>query len=456
MSPAQPKSQWVWPVSCDPARPPIVTPSGQHEEIDMTDRTVAGQASISRRRVLQGGALAGVAAFLAACGTKGTETTPTPAPTAAPASAGASASMAPASETPTPTLAPATPSAVVNWANWTYYMDLSDDGQTHPTLDAFTAKYGTVVQYQEVIDGNESFFGTIQPALQAGQDTGWDIITMTDWMASRLIRLGWVESLNLDNMPNFVANLKDEYKGVGWDPDGTHHAPWQSGMTGIGFDKSVTGDITSLSVFFTADPRWKGKTELLDEMRDTIGLTMLYLGLDPTNPTRDACDQAVAKLQQAKADGIIRAVKGNSYADDLRNQVADLVMAWSGDMIQVLVDTKKQKKRDIQFVVPDEGGMLWTDNSMIPKGAQHKGTAELLIDWYYIPENAALVEDYVNYICPVKGADVALQQIDPEVASNPLIFPPASTTAKLHIFGALSEDDEAYFNQQFAKVLGVG
>jgi spermidine/putrescine transport system substrate-binding protein len=423
----------------------------------MSESNTVGSAPVSRRRVLQGGALAGVAAFLAACGTKGTANTPVPTspPATTPPASGETA--APVTEAPpTPTMPPATPSDVVNWANWTYYMDLSDDGQSHPTLEAFTAKYGTVVQYQEVIDGNESFFGTIQPALQAGQDTGWDIITMTDWMASRLIRLGWIEELNLGNMPNFVANLKDNYKGVGWDPDGTHHAPWQSGMTGIGFDKAATGDITSMAVFFTPDPRWKGKTELLDEMRDTIGLTMLYLGLDPTNPTRDACDQAVAKLQQAKADGIIRAVKGNSYADDLRNKVADLVMAWSGDMIQVLVDTANQKKRDIQFVVPDEGGMLWTDNNMIPKGAQHKGTAELLIDWYYIPENAALVEDYVNYICPVKGADVALQQIDPEVASNPLIFPPDSITSRLHIFGALNEDDEAYFNQQFAKVLGVG
>jgi spermidine/putrescine transport system substrate-binding protein len=419
----------------------------------MSDTIGDVTGSISRRRVLQGGALVGVAAFLAACGTKGTEATASP--TTAPASTAPGASAGASAEA-SPSMAPATPSTVLNWANWTYYMDLSDDGKTHPTLDAFTAKYGTEVKYQEVIDGNESFFGGIQPALQAGQDTGWDIITLTDWMASRLIRLGWIEQMNLGNMPNFVANLKDNYKGVGWDPDGTHHAPWQSGMTGIGFNKVVTGDLTSLGAFFTADPRWKGKTELLDEMRDTIGLTMLYLGLDPSQPTRDACDQAIAKLQQAKADGIVRGLKGNSYAEDLKFGDSVLNMAWSGDMIQILVDTEGDTTKDIQFNVADEGGMLWTDNSMIPKGAQHKGTAELLIDWYYIPENAAAVEDYVNYICPCKGADVVMKQLDPEVANNPLIFPPDSVTAKLKIFGALSEDDEAYFNQQFAKVLGVG
>jgi spermidine/putrescine transport system substrate-binding protein len=424
----------------------------------MTEPTRVDVTAISRRRLLQGSALLGVAAFLAACGTKGTATAapssapPTQAPTASlEAGATAAPTVAP-TPTPAPTAPPTDAPGAINWANWTYYMDVDPkDQKKHPTIDAFMKKTGLEVKYQEVIDDNETFFGTIQPALQAGQDTGWDIVTMTDWMAARLIRLGWVQSMNMANMPNFVANLKDNYKNVGWDADGTHHAPWQSGMTGIGFDPNKTGTITSLAAYFTPDPRWKGKTELLSEMRDTIGLTMLHLGLDPSAPTRAGCDQAVAALQAAKAAGIIRGLKGNSYAEDLKAGDAVLVMAWSGDMVQVLVD-----KPSIKFNVADEGGLLWTDNSMIPNGAQHKNGAEQLIDWYYIPANAALVEDYVNYICPCKGADVALKKIDPTVASNPLIFPPDSTLAKLKIFGALSEADETYFNQQFAKVLGVG
>ena len=422
----------------------------------MSEHDMAGGMPISRRHLLQGGALAGFAVFLAACGTKGTASAaPSSAAPSATEVAAASAASAAATAAPTapPTPGPtATPSAVVNWANWTYYMDVDPkDQKKHPTLEKFTAKFGTKVSYQEVVDDNETFFGTIQPALQAGQDTGWDIVTLTDWMAARLIRLGWVQSFNLANMPNFVANLKDNYRGVDWDPDGTHHAPWQSGMTGIGFDPKVTGNITSLAAYFTPDPRWKGKTELLSEMRDTIGLTMLHLGLDPTKPTRDDCDKSVAALQAAKAAGIIRGLKGNSYAEDLKSGDATLVMAWSGDMVQVLID-----KKSIKFNVADEGGMLWTDNSMIPNGAQHKGTAELLLDWYYIPENAAMVTDYVNYISPVKGADVILKKLDPSVANNPLIFPPDAIVAKLRIFGALNEADEKYFNQQFAKVLGVG
>jgi len=408
-------------------------------------------ALISRRRVLAGGALAGVAAFLAACG--GTKPLATAAPTDAPATSAPTAAAASASAAPTATAAPAaTPSAELNWANWTYYMDVDpNDTNKHPTLDKFTAKYGTKVNYSEIIDDNETFFGTIQPALQGGADTGWDIITMTDWMAAKLIRLGWVEQLNTANMPNFTANLIDTYKGVNWDPAGDHHAPWQSGMTGLGFDPAKTGQLDSLTSLFTADPRWIGKVDFLSEMRDAVGLTMLKLGLDPANPTRATCDQAVAELMKAKTAKIIRAFKGNAYAEDLKSGNVVLVMAWSGDMVQVLTD-----KPGMKFVVAKEGGMLWTDNNMIPKGAVHKGTAEMLIDWYYQPAIAAEVEAYVNYICPCKGAAEVLKATNPDVANNPLIFPPADILARLHIFGGLSEADETYFNQQFATVTGKG
>ena len=274
---------------------------------------------------------------------------------------------------------------------------------------------------------------------------------MTDWMAARLIRLGWTEELNLANMPNFTANVKDVYKGLAWDPDMKHHAPWQSGMTGLGYDKKVTGALTSLAALFTADPKWNGKVDYLSEMRDAIGLTMLKMGLEPrATPRRRTPTRRVAEMQKAVDAGIVRAFKGNEYATDLTKGDAVLAMAWSGDMIQALIDNK-----DLAFTVADEGGMIWTDNSMIPKGAVHKGTAEMLMDYYYIPDVAALVTAYVNYLTPVQGTDKILLKDNPDIANNPLIFPPADVVKRLHTFGALSEADEAYFNQKFAKLSGV-
>jgi spermidine/putrescine transport system substrate-binding protein len=219
-------------------------------------------------------------------------------------------------------------------------------------------------------------------------------------------------------------------------------------MTGLGFDKAKTGDLTSVNEFY--DPKYKGKVDYLTEMRDTIGLTMLKLGLDPSKATKDDCDAAVAEIQKAKDAGIVRAFKGNEYTEDLKSGNVLLAMAWSGDIVQAQPD-----KPSLAFNVATEGGMLWSDNCLIPKGAKNAYTAQVMIDFCYDPTIAAQIEAAVNYICPVKGAAEVLLAKDPAIAKNPLIFPPPDVLARLHIFNGLDEATEKYFNDQFAKVTGL-
>jgi spermidine/putrescine transport system substrate-binding protein len=272
-------------------------------------------------------------------------------------------------------------------------------------------------------------------------------------MAGRLIRLGWTETFDLANMPNKVANMQDVYKGVDFDPTDDHHAPWQSGMTGLGFDSAVTGELTSLESFWTADPRWTGKVTFLNEMRDCIGLTMIRGGKDPSQATVADLDEAIAACQQAVDDGIVRAFTGNEYAEDLVSGNVVLAMAWSGDVI-----AKQAEKDTLVWQLPDEGGMLWTDNMLIPKGATHKYTAELMIDFVYDPAIAAQIAAWVNYVTPVKGAkEVLAADPDPDVAAlaeSPLIFPPAEVLANVKIFKSLTEDEETEFNDKFSALLG--
>ncbi len=401
---------------------------------------------ITRRSMLQGTALAGVGAFLAACGTPPAASS---APSAAPS---VGASIAP-SEAPSATpAAPQTPSAVLNFANWPLYIDQdTSKPPKSPTLEAFTKKYGTKVKYSEVINDNESFFGTIQPPLQAGQDTGWDLIVLTDWMASRVIRLNWVETIDTANTPNFVANENDIYKGQSWDPGNNLRAPWQSGMTGLGFDQKVTGDVTSMAALWEPDPKWKGRVWLLTEMRDTVGLTLLKLGIKPEDFTMDQASQAFAEIKKTVDAGIVRSFLGNDYKESLIKGDLVLGTAWSGDIIQA-----KLEKDSLVFNVPTEGGMLWTDNMLIPKGAQNKYTAELMIDWVYDPKIAAEIAAYVQYVSPVKGTKEVLAA-SPDTAAlskDPLMFPDAATLANLHIFRAVTEAEEKTLNDDFTKVEG--
>ena len=425
----------------------------------MTQRAMTPPTSaISRRRLLQGGALVGIGAFVAACRPAGGAASPSvaaPAPTVAPSAGGSEAPSQAASSAPL--------GGKLNFANWTAYIDLTvdpgadgtvgtdDDGYVlpSPTLDQFTKATGIEVNYKEAVNDNEEFFGTdLQGPLSQNQPTAWDLIVMTDFMAARIIRLGWAETIDTSGMINFPKTLEDAYLTRTFDPGAKMTAPWQSGMTGLGFDSAKTGDLDSVESFW--DMKYKGKVDYLSEMRDAVGLAAIRLGFDPATITDDQYTKALAEIDKAIKSKLVRTIKGNDYLTDLASGDVVLSMSWSGDIIQLQAD-----KDTLKFAVPKEGGMLWTDNMMIPKGAVNKKQAEAFIDFYYDPGIAAQVEDFVNYVCPVKGAKEALIAINPDNANNPLIFPPADVLARVKVFKGLDEATEKKYLNAWNKVIGL-
>ena len=414
----------------------------QHDERPTFDLT--------RRRFLFGTALAGTAAFLAACGTPGTGGSGAPAESGSPAaSPDGGASAAPSAST-APGASGGT--GILRFANWIGYIDIADDG-SYPTIKKFEEETGITVTYLEDIDGNEEFFtSSLSGPLTAGLPTEWDLVVLTDWMIDRLVRLGWLDAFDRDAMPNFVANLEDRYLARSFDPDTKFAAPWQSGMTGLGFDKNKTGALASLGAFFS--DQFEGKMTYLTEMRDTVGLSALFQGVDPATITQEQFDAALAQVDTAVKNGWVRQVAGNSYVDIMAGGDAVLAMAWSGDVLTLLVPDQKEDQ-DFQWVLADEGGMLWTDNMAVPKGSPNKVDAEKWVNFYYDPVNAATIEAYVNYVCPVKGAKDVMLESDPELASNPLIFPPADWVARLHQFRSTTADEEVAWAEAFTKVMGL-
>jgi spermidine/putrescine transport system substrate-binding protein len=407
---------------------------------------------LSRRAFIRGGATVAGAGALAACGTKGQGSAGASKPAASTAGGSGAAGTsggAPSSAPPSYTDKSATEKKL-NWSNWPLYIDIDDKTKSHPTIDAFTKQTGIKVTYTEDVNDNDEFFGKIKPQMSSGQDTGRDIIVLTDWMAGRLIRLGWVEKLDRTKIPN-ATNLIASLAKPGFDPARDYSLPWQSGMTGIAYNAKATKGVKveTIDQLFT-DKSLKGKVTALTEMRDTMGLVLLSMGKDPSSFTDDDFGAAIDKLQKAVSDKQIRQFTGNDYAPLLGKGTVAACIAWSGDVIQLQSDNK-----DIQFVTPDTGAMLWADNMMIPQKAQHRANAEALMNYYYQPEVAAAVADYVNYICPVAGAQAAMQKIDKVAASNPLIFPSAAVLAKTHIFKSLTPAQETSYNASFTKVTGA-
>jgi spermidine/putrescine transport system substrate-binding protein len=337
---------------------------------------------------------------------------------------------------------------ILNVANWPLYIDqIQRDNQAPGTTMAdFKDQTGITVNYDEPINDNEEYFAKIRPVLAAGKDVGVDIFILTDWMASNLINLDWVQSLDKSSLPSVDKNLASTLKSPTFDPNRDKTVPWQSGVTGIAYDSSLIGEVTSINDLLT-NPELTGSITALKEMRDTMGLIMLDQGADPSDFTADQWDSALAALQDAKDSGQIRQFTGNNYAQLLAKQDIKACMAWSGDVIQLQFDNP-----NIKFVIPEAGGMLWSDNMMIPNNAQHKTNAETWMNYYYDPKVAAKLAAWVNYICPVDGAQDEMQKIDKSLAKNPLIFPSEDDYAQLSIFRALSDDEQTQFSQQFQDI----
>jgi spermidine/putrescine transport system substrate-binding protein len=329
-------------------------------------------------------------------------------------------------------------------ANWPLYID-----EKRGSLKKFEEEYGAKVKYVEEINDNTEFFGKVRQQYDTGQSGGRDIHVVTDWMAARMIRLGYAQKFDKSTMPTADKNLIERLKSPPFDPQRDFSMPWQSGISGIIYRKDkVKSEPKSLDALF--DPDYKGKVTLLTEMRDTVGNVAAWQGADPEKASVDEFMKAIEKIGEEADSGQIRGFTGNEYIKDLPKGDSWLVLGWSGDAVQLQADDP-----NIRFVIPESGGHLWTDNMQIPVGAPHAFTAEKFIDFVYRPEIQADIAAYVNYICPVNGVKEVLEKQDPALAENQLIFPDEAFLEDTFIFRGLKPDEERELDDAFQRVIGA-
>ncbi|MET7712654.1 spermidine/putrescine ABC transporter substrate-binding protein [Streptomyces sp. NPDC005407] len=342
----------------------------------------------------------------------------------------------------------------VDFANWPLYIDTDDeDTSERPTLSAFTERTGISVRYTEEINDNDEFFGKISPALMNHQETGRDLIVVSDWMAARFVRLGWVQEMDRAKQPNVAKYLDPQLRSPAFDDGRLHSVPWQSGITGIAYNRRKLGrEIQHTDDLWADDLR--GKVTLLSGLDESFALLMQGNGVDVTRWTADdfhiVCEQ-VERLVKAKH---IRRFTGNDYIKDLSTGDVLACQAYSGDVIQLQADNP-----DIEFVVPQEGAELWAESLMIPNLARHKRNAEALVDHYYEPEVAAELAAWVNYVCPVPAArDVLASSKDEETAAlaeDPLIFPDDEMRKRLAIARDITSEERTEFAKRWNSIVGL-
>jgi spermidine/putrescine transport system substrate-binding protein len=330
-------------------------------------------------------------------------------------------------------------------SNWPAYIDPRKKSTS--TASVFTQRTGIEVDYTDDVNDNAEFFAKVKNQLGSCQTIDRDMIIMTDWMAARMIGLGWIQPLDADKIPNVHANLIEPLRNRQWDKDLEFHAPWQAGLTGIAYNAAKVPEVKTFEELLTRSDL-KGRMTLLSEMRDTMGFMLRVVGAQPEKFTEEQWGQAIDRLQEVVASGQVRSFTGNEYIQDLAAGNIVACEAWSGDVIQAQFDNP-----DIKFVAPEEGISLWADNMMVPNLAEHQANAEAWMNYYYEPEVAAKLAAWVNYICPVEGAKQEMEKIDPSLVDNKLIFPDNEDLADAFDFMPLTDQQSQQYEGDFNDVI---
>lgn len=332
----------------------------------------------------------------------------------------------------------------VDFASWPLYMD-----PKRPELKQFTERTGITVNYREVIQETGSWFAKIQPQLAANQPIGYDLMVITNGIQfTQLVQLGYLVPLDHSKLPNFAKNAGEAYKRQAFDPGNVYSVPYASGITGIAYNpKYVDEPPTSIADLW--NPKYKGKVGMLADTQEIGNFALLLLGVEPEKSTPADWERAAAKLREQRDSGIVRKYYEQNFIDPLGKGDIWLCQAWSGDIFQ----KNLSDGTDLRFVIPEEGGTIWTDNMVIPKTAANPVDAIMLMDFFYEPEIAASLTEYINYITPVPAAQEIIRRHAAEakgerkkeleaIAESPLIFPSQEDYAKLHNYRDFKDANE--------------
>ena len=324
---------------------------------------------------------------------------------------------------------------VLNFSNWQLYIDKAPKPTT---LQQFTGKTGIKVNYYEDINDNAQYFAKVQGPLSQGQGIDRDIFVFTDnsRFPGLLVDQGWVQKLDKSLIPN-ISNLIPAQQSPSFDPNRDYSLPWFSGITGIAWNTRLVDSVTTMEQFFT-DPKLKGKATMLFELADSVGLTMLGNGDDPGKVTPETFDSAISTIDAAVDSGQIQKFTGNDYALPLAKGELAAAIAWSGDVIQLIADNPH-----LRWDIPQSGGMIWTDNMLIPTGGSVP-TASTYMNFVYDPAIAAQLAVGAGYISSVDGVKEEAEKIDPVAAANPLLFPTPETLSQVHQYDSAALNNDEY------------
>lgn len=316
---------------------------------------------------------------------------------------------------------------VLNFYNWSEYIE--------PEIFALFEEETGIKVVEDTFGSNEDLLAKLQ-----GGATGYDVIVPSDYMVATMVELGMLAEIDHSKLENF-ANLDPSFTDPPYDPGLAHCVPYFWGTTGIGFNWNDWEEApSSWEYLFNPEnaAEFEGRISLLDDMREVLGAALISLGYSP-NSTNEA------ELQEAKE--VVLAIKpyvaafdSDTYEDNLVTGDVALVLGWSGDVFTAQVEDE-----NIDYVIPEEGAVKWTDNLCITADAaadpQRLEMAYQWIDFLNRPEIAGMNTNFVWYASPNAAAE---EFIDPEILGYEAVYPPEEVFTKLQFLENVGEATELY------------
>jgi spermidine/putrescine transport system substrate-binding protein len=302
--------------------------------------------------------------------------------------------------------------------NWSEYID--------PEIyQDFEEEFGVKV-IEDTFSSNEDLLAK----LQAGA-TGYDLIVPSDYMVSIMRELELLAELNYDNIPNF-ENISDTFKDPPFDPGNKYSIPYQWGTTGIGYDVNEFEEVPD-SWAHIFDPalasQYAGRMTMLNDSREVIGAALKFLGYSLNSTDEQELEEAKELLIQQKE--WVSAYDSDAFGDLIASGDAIIGHGWSGGYFLAAYEAD-----NVWYVIPKEGGVIWTDNLAIPKTAPSQYTAEVFINYLLRPEVGAKITNFTWYGSPNEASE---EFISAEILEEPGIYPPPEVMEKLEFIRDVGE-----------------
>ena len=314
--------------------------------------------------------------------------------------------------------------------NWGEYIDPD-------VLTMFEEETGIQVVYEE-FETNEIMY----PKIQSGA-ISYDVVCPSDYMIQKMIEHDLLAEINFNNVPNlqYISETFME-KSQQFDVGNKYSVPYLWGTVGILYNKTMVEEpINSWGVLW--DERYTDSILMQDSVRDTLGITLKYLGYSLNSTDLDELLEATNLLIEQKP--LVQAYVIDQVRDKMIGNEAALGVIYSGEAIYTQFENP-----DLEYVIPKEGSNIWIDSWVIPKNAKHKENAEAFINFICRPDIARMNFDYITYSIPNEAGRALIEE--EELRNSPIAFPDESELARCEPYRYLGVDAENVYNEFWNKI----